>query len=348
MFEIKKAIRSQAKLKIGVSAPSGAGKTMSALLLAQGLTGDLSKVCVIDTENDSASLYSHLGDFSTVSLKQPYSPQRYVAAINAVVNSKQFELVIVDSVSHEWDGPGGCLEIHENLGGQFRDWAKVTPMHRSFIDAIVHAPIHMITTVRRKQDYAMEQNDKGKAQPKKVGLKEVQRDGFEYELTVNFDIEMNHMALASKDRTGLFSSKVPFIIGVQTGKMIAEWNNSGSSPVPPPPPPPENQQLREPARPAAKTAPPKETVSPPSQAPAAQPPTNSTKPPKAALTATLTKEQADELWAFAVSHGYQDEEIMSVVWKFTGKAKLGQVPVVSLSVLKGHFEKNKPQAGNNG
>jgi hypothetical protein len=239
MIQIKKAQRSKVKLKIGLSGVSGSGKTMSALLLAKGIAGDLSRVCVIDTENDSASLYADMGDFSTISISPPYSPQRYCEAIVAASKSKQFDVLIIDSVSHEWDGSGGCLEIQESLGGRFQDWAKVTPMHRQFIDCILQVPMHVITTARRKQDYTMEQNEKGKAQPKKVGLKEVQREGFEYELTVNFDVEINHMALASKDRTGIFNSKVPFFINEEIGQKIKEWNEAGADkPVPEPKPTP--------------------------------------------------------------------------------------------------------------
>jgi hypothetical protein len=226
-MELKKAVKTQVKLRLGMSAASGFGKTYSALLLAFGMTGDWSKIAVIDTENESASLYADLGNYNVLPLKAPYSPERYTEAIKICENAG-IELIIIDSITHEWDGKGGCLEILEQLGGQFRDWAKVTPRHNSFIQSILQSKCHVITTVRRKQDYDMVKNEKGRIEPVKVGLKEVTRDGFEYELTVNFELlNERHLVKASKDRTGLFSNKPEFIITPETGKLIKNWCDSG-------------------------------------------------------------------------------------------------------------------------
>lgn len=221
---LRKAKRSEAKLKIGMSGPSGSGKTYSALLFAKGFMGDLSSVAVLDTENGSADLYADIGDYSIESFSPPYHPQRYAKAISYFYE-QGIKLMVIDSASHEWDGSGGCLEIHSNMAGNsFQNWAKVTPMHREFVDAVLQTPMHIIVTTRRKQDYVLEENSKGKMQPRKVGLKEVQRDGFEYELTLQFDIDINHYATASKDRTNLFSDGVPFKISEETGIMVREWN----------------------------------------------------------------------------------------------------------------------------
>jgi len=226
-MELRKATREKVALKIGVSGASGFGKTYSALLLAYGLTGDWSKIAVIDTENESASLYSDLGDFRTLNLCAPYSPERYIEAIK-VCESAGVECCIIDSISHEWEGSGGCLEILESLGGQFRDWAKLTPRHREFINKILQSKMHVITSVRRKQDYDMVKNDKGKVEPIKVGLKEITREGFEYELTVNFEfINDKHMVKCSKDRTRLFSGNPEFIITTQTGIDLLNWSGRG-------------------------------------------------------------------------------------------------------------------------
>lgn len=228
-FVIKKAVRKSKKLRIGLSAASGFGKTYSALLIAKGLCGgDITKVCVIDTERDSASLYTDLGIYSTLNLEAPFSPERYINAIN-FVESQGFEVCIVDSITHEWEGSGGCLEIHASLGGDFKTWAKVTPRHNDFIDKILRSSCHIITTVRRKQDYEMVQVG-GRTQIQKVGTKELTRDGFEYELDVNFEIlNDNHMSKASKDRTRLFANEPEFVITEETGKKLLEWSNSGST-----------------------------------------------------------------------------------------------------------------------
>ncbi|MDN4011995.1 AAA family ATPase [Chryseobacterium gambrini] len=229
-MQLKQSQRQQVKLRLGLSGASGFGKTYSALQLAYGITNDWSKIAVIDTENSSASLYSDLGNYNVLDLQAPYSPERYIQAIELCEKSG-ISVVIIDSASHEWNGTGGCLEIHEKLGGRFTDWANVTPRHQAFINKILQSSCHIITTTRRKIDYSLDIGSNGKTQVVKHGTKEITREGFEYELTINFElINENHLAKASKDRTGLFMNKPEFLITPETGKMILEWCNSGSNP----------------------------------------------------------------------------------------------------------------------
>jgi hypothetical protein len=228
-MKLQTAKRNQVKLRLGLSGASGFGKTYSALLLAYGITEDWSKIAIIDTENNSASLYSHLGEYQVLSLYEPYSPERYIEAIKACEQA-QMEVIIIDSITHEWSGKGGCLMIHEKLGGRFQDWAKVSPRHQEFIDAILQSRCHVITTVRRKIDYSMDIGNNGRTKVIKHGTKEITREGFEYELTVNFElINDKHLAKASKDRTGLFMDKPEFIINQATGKKLIKWCNMGVS-----------------------------------------------------------------------------------------------------------------------
>lgn len=228
-MKLQKAQRHQVKLRIGLSGPSGFGKTYSALLMAYGITNDWNKIALIDTENKSASLYSHLGDFNVLSLDEPFSPERYLEAIKLCEDSN-IELIIVDSISHEWQGKGGCLEIHEQLGGRFQDWARVTPRHNAFIDAIILSKCHLITTSRSKVDYSLDKDGNGKTKVMKLGTKSITREGFEYELTVNFEfLNDKHLVQASKDRTELFSGKPEFIINSSTGKKLIDWCNQGIS-----------------------------------------------------------------------------------------------------------------------
>jgi hypothetical protein len=226
-MELKKATRKQVKLKVGFSGASGFGKTYSALLMAYGVTGDWSKIAVIDTENGSADLYADLGGYNTLTLSPPFTPERYIEAIN-MCEKANVEVIIIDSITHEWDGEGGCLDLQEKLGGRYQDWAKITPRHKAFINAILQSPCHVFTTVRRKQDYEMNKDDKGKTSVQKVGTKEITREGFEYEITLNFEFTNdNHLVKASKDRTGLFMNKPEFVITPETGKKLMEWANSG-------------------------------------------------------------------------------------------------------------------------
>ena len=228
-MQLQQAKRLNVKLRLGLSGASGFGKTYSALQLAYGMTNDWSKIAVIDTENASASLYAHLGHFNVLNLNEPFTPERYIQAITTCEKSG-IQVIIIDSVSHEWSGTGGCLQLHEQLGGRFQDWAKITPRHQAFIDAILQSKCHIITTTRRKTDYSMDIGRNGKTQVIKHGTKEITREGFEYELTVNFElINENHLAKASKDRTGLFMNQPEFIIDHQIGKKLIEWCNQGVS-----------------------------------------------------------------------------------------------------------------------
>lgn len=230
---MRKAQRQQAKLRIGFSGPSGSGKTMTALLIAKGLCkGDMSKICVIDTENNSADLYSHLGEYNVIPLSAPYTPEKYIKAISECEEAG-IEACIIDSITHEWKGAGGILEIHGAMSGNsFANWAIVTPRHDKFINHILQSKMHILTTVRTKTDYVMELNDKGKQAPVKVGLKEETREGFEYELTLNFNIDQNSQATQSKDRTGLFHGQHPRVLSDVDGAALLEWSESGVAPIP--------------------------------------------------------------------------------------------------------------------
>ncbi|MDB0600278.1 AAA family ATPase [Tenacibaculum maritimum] len=225
MMQLKQSKRKNVKLRLGISGASGFGKTHSALLLAHGMTGDWSKIAVVDTENSSASLYSDLGEFNVLDLSAPYSPQRYIEAIE-VCEKAEIEVIIIDSITHEWNGSGGCLDIQAKLGGRFQDWAKVTPLHQSFIDKILQSTCHIITTTRRKVDYSLDVVG-SRTQVVKHGTKEITREGFEYELTVNFElVNDNHLAKASKDRTGLFMNRPEFVITSKTGERLLNWCNA--------------------------------------------------------------------------------------------------------------------------
>ncbi len=225
-MELQKAQRKQAVIKMGLQGPSGSGKTYSALLLAYGLVKDWDKIVVVDSENHSADLYAHLGDYSVVTIGPPFSPAKYVEAIE-LCEAAGMEVIIIDSISHEWDGAGGILDFHSSLmGNSFTNWSKVTPLHNAFVNKILQSPAHIIATIRSKQDYVLSERN-GKVVPEKVGLKGVTRDGMDYELTIVFDIDIKHHATASKDRTGLFSDKPAIIITEATGAMIRDWCSSG-------------------------------------------------------------------------------------------------------------------------
>jgi hypothetical protein len=223
-MKLEQAQRKRAKIKMGLQGPSGSGKTMSALMIAFGLCGDWSKVAVIDTENHSSELYAHLGGYNVLHLLPPFTPEKYVDAIHLCEQSGM-EVIIVDSLTHEWEN---LLDYHTNLpGNSFTAWGKVTPRHNLFIQTILQSPVHIISTIRTKQDYILTDRN-GKQVPEKVGLKCIQRDGLEYDFTLVFDIDIKHNATVSKDRTGLFVGQPEQKITIGTGEQILEWCNSGA------------------------------------------------------------------------------------------------------------------------
>ena len=233
MTQLRKATRQKAKIRLGISAVSGGGKTYSALLIAYGITKDWDKIALIDTENGSGDLYAHLGSYGVLPLQAPYTPESYIKAIKACEDA-EMEVIIIDSITHEWDGKGGILEISNSMAGNsYTNWAKLTPRHQSFIDSILQSKCHIITTVRRKQDYEMTTNSMGKLVPQKVGLKEVTREGFEYELTLNLELDTTHNATVSKDRTNLFAGQPQFIPSIETGEAIRNWCEMGIEPLKP-------------------------------------------------------------------------------------------------------------------
>jgi hypothetical protein len=229
-MEIRKAERKKAKLRLGIAAPSGAGKTYSSLLLAFGLGG---KVGLIDTEHGSGDLYAHLGDYSVWGIEAPYTVNKYLQGIKAFEEAG-FDTIIIDSLSHAWAGDGGLLDKQGKIADSgkangFAAWRTITPEHNSLVEAMLRSPCHIIATMRAKQEYVLETNEKGKQQPKKIGLAPVQREGMEYEFTVMLDVDMNHVASASKDRTSLFDGRF-FKISPDTGRELLQWLETGKEP----------------------------------------------------------------------------------------------------------------------
>ncbi len=224
-----KATKKKSKLRLALTGPSGSGKTWGALQIAKGLGG---RIACIDTEKGSASLYEHIVDFDVLELAAPYTPERYISAIKEAEKAG-YDVLIVDSTSHEWSGPGGCLELIDEVarakfkGNTWSAWSDVTPRHRAFIDTMLQSNMHIISTGRSKTETAQSESN-GRKTVIKLGMKTEQRDGFEYEFTVVLDIiHDGHFAAASKDRTGLFIGD-PKPISDQTGEMLAAWLNSGA------------------------------------------------------------------------------------------------------------------------
>lgn len=237
-IQIRKAKRSATKLRLLLTGPSGSGKTYGGLLVAKGLGGK--RTVVIDTEQGSSDLYDSLHEFDVIDLVPPFTPERYIEAIDAA-EAAGADCIIIDSISHEWNGKGGCLELVDEIarakfkGNSWSAWSELTPRHRAFIDRMLRSSAHIIATGRAKTETA-QVDDHGRKKVVKLGMKLESRDGAEYEFTTVLDIVHDgHFAVASKDRTGIFSAD-PKPITVQTGKAIAAWLEGGHAVEPPAPP----------------------------------------------------------------------------------------------------------------
>jgi len=222
------AQRQEARLRMGICGPSGSGKTYSSLLIASGLVDShWDNVALIDTERGSGDLYAGFGPYAVLSFGPPYSAERYVNAIRAA-EAEGYEVIIMDSLSHAWEGEGGILDVHGKVaqtkyrGNSYVAWREVTPKHNALVDAMLQSSAHIIATMRSKTEYVLTADERGKQVPKKVGMAPIQRPGMEYEFTLVLDLDQDHNAVVSKDRTSLFDGKI-FRPSSETGERLAEW-----------------------------------------------------------------------------------------------------------------------------
>lgn len=224
----KPATREASYARIALSGPSGAGKTYTALALATALAD---KVAVIDTERGSASKYVGLNGwkFDTV---QPdsFSPKSLVELLGIAAGG-EYGCVIVDSLSHYWMGVDGMLEQADRRakgGNSFSGWKEVRPEERRMIDALVAYPGHVIVTMRSKTEFVIEENDRGKKVPRKVGLKPEQRDGIEYEFDVVGDLDHDNTLTVVKSRIHTLAKAVVPMPGEEFAHQIRDWLSDGA------------------------------------------------------------------------------------------------------------------------
>ena len=222
-FTFTPAKRSARRARIGFAGPSGSGKTYSAILFARGLVGSHGKIAVIDTENKSAVLYSHLTPFHHCPFDPPHTFKRYRAALIAAKNAG-FDCVVLDSLSHAWAGQGGILAQKDALGEGFAGWGVVMKEHNALIETIMRCPYHIICTLRVKTEWAVERNEHGKMVPRRVGLAPIQKNGVEYEFDTVIDLDREQLILeGGKDRTGIMSKYEGRRVETHLGDEFALW-----------------------------------------------------------------------------------------------------------------------------
>ena len=221
MFD--KATRKGKYIKLAITGPAGSGKTYSALRLATGLSQN-SKIAFIDTENGSASLYATEFDFDVSNVEAPYEINKLVNASKYVLEN-DYDVLIIDSASHFWNG---VLQYKSDLdkrgGNSFANWNKANEHYKLMLRAILFSKIHVIVCMRSKMEYVLQENEKGKYAPQKIGMAPIMRDGVEYEFTTVFDLDTSHKAQVSKDRTQMFSDRI-FQLSETTGKKFIQWLN---------------------------------------------------------------------------------------------------------------------------
>lgn len=223
----KPATREASYARIAITGPSGSGKTYTALALATALSDS---VGVIDTERGSASKYVGLNgwQFQTV---QPdkYAPLSLVETLGVAAGA-EFGCVVIDSFSHYWMGVDGMLEQVDNRAhgsNTFSGWKEVRPEERRMIDALAAYPGHVIVTMRSKTEYVIEENDRGKKVPRKVGMKPEQREGIEYEFDLVGDMDLDNTLTVVKSRIHTLAKALIPLPGEELATEILSWLSDG-------------------------------------------------------------------------------------------------------------------------
>lgn len=247
MLTIKKATRRQTKARICITGPTGSGKTKWALRIAAGLG---KRIGVIDTENRSASLYTgdHGIEFDVIELDPDteggYDPRNYIDAIEMFERSG-YDVIVIDSGTHAWSGTGGLLEQVDKSKSpnQFAAWKDATPLQNAFVDAQTHCKTHLITTLRSKMEYVLEEqtdrNGRKKQVPTKVGMAPIQRAGMEYEFSVIAECDLDsHVLKITKTRCSAIDGKAYAVGQVdQLARTLSEFHETGEEALAPAPAP---------------------------------------------------------------------------------------------------------------
>lgn len=228
MSGFKRAVKAQSFLRLALAGPAGSGKTYTALTLATALA-DGKPVAVIDTEHGSATKYADLFGFDALELAAPFSPDRYIEAIHDA-ESAGYAVLVIDSLTHAWDGAGGLIEIVGGIakrkygGNTFAAWAEGTPIQTRFIEAILASRLHIIATMRTKSDYSTDKDERtGKTSITKVGTAVKQRDGVEYEFDIFARMTLDNEAIIEKTRCSALAGAIIRKPGKPMAETLRTW-----------------------------------------------------------------------------------------------------------------------------
>lgn len=223
------AVKEAEKARIALAGPAGSGKTWSALAIAQAFGGTLG---VIDTEKGSARKYA--SDFPPFKHLPVYSyDPRELPKMLAAAAGIGLETVILDSISHFWEGTDGMLQQVDRITqrsqsrNSFAAWKEMRPFEQEMFDALLTYPGHVIVTMRTKTEYVITEDDNGRKAPQKIGLKPIQRDGIEYEFDLVGDLDQSNTLVVSKTRISPLHGAVIPKPGIPLGTTVRDWLMDG-------------------------------------------------------------------------------------------------------------------------
>lgn len=227
MSGFQKASKKKQKARVALIGPPGSGKTYTALTIAKHLG---KRIGVIDTERGSASKYA--GDVADFDVCEPatFAPESYIAALHDAAKAG-FDVVIIDSLSHAWEGEAGILDQVDKRGGRFDAWKEMAPKTRALIEAILGYPGHVIATLRTKTEYVVEQVErKGRtvSEPRKIGLAPKFKEGLEYEFDVVCTMDDDNVLRVTKSRAPGLNGQIISKPGKPFADALRAWLDDGA------------------------------------------------------------------------------------------------------------------------
>ena len=223
VIQITEIQREGARLLIMLAGVSGSGKTYTAIQIAYGLAKrEAKKVGLLDTENRRGSLYANALPEPILygELKPPFSPARYVEAIEAFAKAG-VEVLVVDSGSHEYEGLGGVQDIAEAGNPRLPNWNKAKGQHKLFMSALLSSPMHIILCLRAREKAKPEKqivDGKEKTVYVDLGLQPITEKNVVFEATASL---MLHEQGRRQDVIKLPADLVP-VLGRQKGYLTVE------------------------------------------------------------------------------------------------------------------------------
>ena len=254
----RKATKKDAKLRLALAGPSGSGKTYTALSIATAMMGNppTGRIAVLDSESGSAAKFSDLFDFDVDDTLTSYAPRDVAEAI-AEAEKSGFGILIIDSLSAEYEGAGGLLEMVDKQAARsqsnnsFQAWGSVTPQHRKLMKRIIASKLHVIATMRVKTEYVIEQDERTKKmQPRKIGLAPIQKAGTEYEFDIVGNLDMAHNLIIDNTRCPAMDGEVYPKAGADVAAILMEWLTAEPLAAADPPAETPSEEDRPPSEPA--------------------------------------------------------------------------------------------------